>query len=166
MYFHLAPKSTSPDVIALSVKNTPTSQSALATGAAHPTVVPLTPLNTEGPSSSSPTGGLASGAKPEGSGLDSLRDLSVTDVTSTSVKLAWSAPEQAFDSFSVELNALSGMAQAHVTAVPGSARKAQIAGLSPGIRYEVSLYGMVEREQSLPLRAFVNTGIWTRDSLS
>uniref|UniRef100_A0A8C7GE98 Tenascin Ca n=1 Tax=Oncorhynchus kisutch TaxID=8019 RepID=A0A8C7GE98_ONCKI len=84
-------------------------------------------------------------------------DLNVTDVSPTSVRLAWSAPDEAFDSFLVEVNALSGMAQAHVTTVPGSARKTLIEGLSPGTRYEVSLYGKVEGEQSLPLHAFANT---------
>uniref|UniRef100_A0A8C7GAM1 Tenascin Ca n=1 Tax=Oncorhynchus kisutch TaxID=8019 RepID=A0A8C7GAM1_ONCKI len=62
-------------------------------------------------------------------------DLNVTDVSPTSVRLAWSAPDEAFDSFLVEVNALSGMAQAHVTTVPGSARKTLIEGLSPGTRF-------------------------------
>lgn len=161
MYFHLAPKSTSTDVVALSVKSAQTTQSP-DTGAVHPTVLPLAPLITEGPTSTSlyPTGHIPSGAEPEpeGSSLETLGDLNVTDVSPTSVRLAWSAPDEAFDSFLVEVNALSGMAQAHVTTVPGSARKTLIEGLSPGTRYEVSLYGKVEGEQSLPLHAFANTG--------
>uniref|UniRef100_A0A8C7MBK0 Tenascin Ca n=1 Tax=Oncorhynchus kisutch TaxID=8019 RepID=A0A8C7MBK0_ONCKI len=99
-------------------------------------------------------------ASTEASSLETLGDLNVTDVSPTSVRLAWSAPDEAFDSFLVEVNALSGMAQAHVTTVPGSARKTLIEGLSPGTRYEVSLYGKVEGEQSLPLHAFANTGTW------
>uniref|UniRef100_A0A8C7MBM4 Tenascin Ca n=1 Tax=Oncorhynchus kisutch TaxID=8019 RepID=A0A8C7MBM4_ONCKI len=95
-------------------------------------------------------------ASTEASSLETLGDLNVTDVSPTSVRLAWSAPDEAFDSFLVEVNALSGMAQAHVTTVPGSARKTLIEGLSPGTRYEVSLYGKVEGEQSLPLHAFFN----------
>eukprot|EP00063_Salmo_salar_P018023 XP_013992858.1 PREDICTED: tenascin-like isoform X4 [Salmo salar] len=155
-----APKSTSTDVVALSVKSAQTTQSP-DTGAVHPTVLPLAPLITEGPTSTSlyPTGHIPSGAEPEpeGSSLETLGDLNVTDVSPTSVRLAWSAPDEAFDSFLVEVNALSGMAQAHVTTVPGSARKTLIEGLSPGTRYEVSLYGKVEGEQSLPLHAFANT---------
>uniref|UniRef100_A0A8C7GD53 Tenascin Ca n=1 Tax=Oncorhynchus kisutch TaxID=8019 RepID=A0A8C7GD53_ONCKI len=103
-------------------------------------------------------------ASTEASSLETLGDLNVTDVSPTSVRLAWSAPDEAFDSFLVEVNALSGMAQAHVTTVPGSARKTLIEGLSPGTRYEVSLYGKVEGEQSLPLHAFANTGTWSSDS--
>uniref|UniRef100_A0A8C7GAA0 Tenascin Ca n=1 Tax=Oncorhynchus kisutch TaxID=8019 RepID=A0A8C7GAA0_ONCKI len=102
-------------------------------------------------------------ASTEASSLETLGDLNVTDVSPTSVRLAWSAPDEAFDSFLVEVNALSGMAQAHVTTVPGSARKTLIEGLSPGTRYEVSLYGKVEGEQSLPLHAFANTGTWKPD---
>ncbi|XP_024237865.1 tenascin isoform X4 [Oncorhynchus tshawytscha] len=155
-----APKSTSTDVVALSVKSAQTTQSP-DTGAVHPTVLPLAPLITEGPTSTSlyPTGDIPSGAEsePEASSLETLGDLNVTDVSPTSVRLAWSAPDEAFDSFLVEVNALSGMAQAHVTTVPGSARKTLIEGLSPGTRYEVSLYGKVEGEQSLPLHAFANT---------
>ncbi|XP_071008672.1 tenascin isoform X5 [Oncorhynchus clarkii lewisi] len=155
-----APKSTSTDVVALSVKSAQTTQSP-DTGAVHPTVLPLAPLITEGPTSTSlyPTGDIPSGAvsEPEGSSLETLGDLNVTDVSPTSVRLAWSAPDEAFDSFLVEVNALSGMAQAHVTTVPGSARKTLVEGLSPGTRYEVSLYGKVEGEQSLPLHAFANT---------
>uniref|UniRef100_A0A8C8F0U0 Zmp:0000000846 n=1 Tax=Oncorhynchus tshawytscha TaxID=74940 RepID=A0A8C8F0U0_ONCTS len=71
-------------------------------------------------------------ASTEASSLETLGDLNVTDVSPTSVRLAWSAPDEAFDSFLVEVNALSGMAQAHVTTVPGSARKTLIEGLSPG----------------------------------
>nr|XP_046226347.1 tenascin isoform X4 [Oncorhynchus gorbuscha] len=155
-----APKSTSTDVVALSVKSAQTTQSP-DTGAVHPTVLPLAPLITEGPTSTSlyPRGDIPSGAEsePGASSLETLGDLNVTDVSPTSVRLAWSAPDEAFDSFLVEVNALSRMAQTHVTTVPGSARKTLIEGLSPGTRYEVSLYGKVEGEQSLPLHAFANT---------
>uniref|UniRef100_A0A6Q2Y665 Zmp:0000000846 n=1 Tax=Esox lucius TaxID=8010 RepID=A0A6Q2Y665_ESOLU len=86
--------------------------------------------------------------------------LNITGVSPTSMRLAWSVPDKAFDSFSVEVDALSGMAQAHVSTVPGSARKAQIEGLSPGTQYKVLLYGKVKGEQLLPLRAFAKTGRW------
>uniref|UniRef100_A0A8C8F2D7 Tenascin n=1 Tax=Oncorhynchus tshawytscha TaxID=74940 RepID=A0A8C8F2D7_ONCTS len=140
------------------------------TGAVHPTVLPLAPLITEGPTSTSlyPTGDIPSGAEsePEASSLETLGDLNVTDVSPTSVRLAWSAPDEAFDSFLVEVNALSGMAQAHVTTVPGSARKTLIEGLSPGTRYEVSLYGKVEGEQSLPVVANLTVSDVTWDSFN
>lgn len=164
--FTIAPKPASPDVLALSIKDTPTtSQSALDTGAVQTTVTPLPSLNTEGPSSSE-CNGLTSGAEPEGSCLDVLGELTVPNLTSTTMTLAWSAPDETFDSFLVELNALSGMAQALVTTIPGSVRNAEIDGLSPGTRYDITLHGLVEGAWSLPLRAFATTGTWSRKPLS
>uniref|UniRef100_A0A667XQA7 Tenascin Ca n=1 Tax=Myripristis murdjan TaxID=586833 RepID=A0A667XQA7_9TELE len=92
-----------------------------------------------------------------GSSLDVFGELRVTNVTSASMRLAWSAPDEAFDSFLVELNAVSGKTQAHVTTVPGSVRKAEIEGLSPSTRYHITLHGLVEGERSLPLKVFATT---------
>ncbi|XP_038589921.1 tenascin isoform X1 [Micropterus salmoides] len=148
-----APKPTSSDV--LSIKDTPTTpQSALDTEAVQNSDPPH-PLNTEAPSSSD-TGVLRSGAEPESSNLDVLGDLTV-NVTSTSLSLAWSAPDQVFDSFLVELSAPSGVTQGHVTTLPGSVRKAEIEGLSPSTHYNITLQGLVEGKSSLPLKGFATT---------
>ncbi len=158
LLFTVAPKPTSPDVLTLSIKDAPTTpQSALDVEAVQ-NPDPLRPLNTEPPSTSD-TGVMSSGAEPESSSLDVLGDLTV-NVTSTSVSLAWSAPDEAFDSFLVELGAPSGVAQAHVTTLPGSARKAEIEGLSPSTHYEITVQGLVEEGRSLPLRGFATTGTW------
>ncbi|KAM4635374.1 tenascin isoform 2-T2 [Polymixia lowei] len=150
-----APKPTSPDVI-VKIKDAPTTpQSPLDTGAVE-TTVSLHPLSSEGPSLSD-TGGVTSGAGPQGSSLEVLGEIAVTNVTSTSMRLAWSAADGAFDSFLVEVNALSGTTRAHVTTVPGSVRRAEIEGLSPSTRYDITLHGLVEGEQSLPLKAFATT---------
>uniref|UniRef100_A0A7N8YBL8 Tenascin-like n=1 Tax=Mastacembelus armatus TaxID=205130 RepID=A0A7N8YBL8_9TELE len=78
----------------------------------------------------------------------------LTNVTSTSVILAWSAPDDTFDSFLVELSVLSGMAKPRVTTLPGSVRKAEIEDLSPSTHYNITLQGLVQGRQSLPLKAF------------
>ncbi|XP_010876350.3 tenascin isoform X2 [Esox lucius] len=149
-----APKSTTPDVGLLSVKSALTTQSP-DTGTVHPTVLSL------GPTPLSSMVDLPSEVEPEpessSSNLETQAHLNITGVSPTSMRLAWSVPDKAFDSFSVEVDALSGMAQAHVSTVPGSARKAQIEGLSPGTQYKVLLYGKVKGEQLLPLRAFAKT---------
>uniref|UniRef100_A0A8C4DTC4 Tenascin n=1 Tax=Dicentrarchus labrax TaxID=13489 RepID=A0A8C4DTC4_DICLA len=89
-------------------------------------------------------------------GLDVLGDLTV-NVTSTNISLAWSAPDEVFDSFLVEVSAPSGATQAHVTTLPGSVRKAEIEGLSPSTQYEITLRGLVEGKRSLPLKVFATT---------
>lgn len=160
LLFTLAPKPTSPDVLTLSIKDAPTTpQSALDVEAIQ-NPDPLRPLITEAPSASD-TGVMSSGAEPESSSLDVLRDLTV-NVTSTSVSLAWSAPDEVFDSFLVELGALSGATLAHVTLLPGSVRKAEIEGLSPSTHYEITVQGLVEGRRSLPLKVFATTGTWTK----
>ncbi|KAM3874145.1 tenascin-like [Diretmus argenteus] len=151
-----APTPTSSGVIMLSITDAPTTpQSALDAGAVQ-TAGPLHPLSSEGPSLSS-TGGITSGAEPEGPSLEVFGELTVTNVTSTSMKLAWSAPDEAFDSFLVELSPLSGMTQTQVTTVPGSVRKAEIEGLSPSTHYDITLHGLVEGRRSLPLKVFATT---------
>ncbi|XP_067431341.1 tenascin-like isoform X4 [Thunnus thynnus] len=151
-----ATKPTSPDVLSLSIKDAPTTpQSASDIGAVQ-TPEPLRPLSTEAPSSTD-TDVTSSGAEPESSTLDVLGDLTVTNVTASSVSLVWSAPDEVFDSFLVELSAPSALIQAHVTTVPGSMRKAEIEGLSPSTRYDIIIQGLVEGERSLPLRGFATT---------
>ncbi|XP_032395490.1 tenascin isoform X4 [Etheostoma spectabile] len=145
-----APTPTSPDVLVLSSKDAPTTQTTALDIEAVQNPDPLRPLNT------SDTGVMGSGAEPESSSLDVMGNLTVK-VTSTSVSLAWSAPTEAFDSFLVELSPLSGATQANVTTLHGSLRKAEIAGLSPSTRYGITLQGLVEGRRSLPLKVFATT---------
>ncbi|XP_056146263.1 LOW QUALITY PROTEIN: tenascin-like [Lampris incognitus] len=148
-----APIPTPPDVIA-STNHLPT-PSALDTRDAQTTAAsgPKTP---ERPGVSD-SGRTASGAEPERSSLGAFGELVVTNVTSTRVRLAWSAPGEAFDGFLVELKAPSGRTQSRVTTVPGSVRSAEIEGLFPSTRYDITLYGLVEGERSLPLKLFATT---------
>uniref|UniRef100_A0A665U024 Zmp:0000000846 n=1 Tax=Echeneis naucrates TaxID=173247 RepID=A0A665U024_ECHNA len=89
-------------------------------------------------------GVTSSGAEPEGSNVDALTNLKVTNVGSTRMSLAWSAPDEAFDGFLVEVSPPSGVTRAHVTTLPGSVRRAEIEGLSPSTDYDITLHGLVE----------------------
>ena len=161
LLFTIAPKPTSPDVLSLSIKDAPTTaQSASDIGAVQ-TPDPLRPLSTEAPSSSD-TDMMSSGAEPESSTLDVLGNLTVSNVTTSSVSLVWSAPDGAFDSFFVELSSPSGVTQTHVTTLPGSVRKAEIEGLSPSTSYDIIIQGLVEEKRSLPLRGYATTGTWSK----
>uniref|UniRef100_A0AAQ5YAY7 Zmp:0000000846 n=1 Tax=Amphiprion ocellaris TaxID=80972 RepID=A0AAQ5YAY7_AMPOC len=89
--------------------------------------------------------------------LEAVAVTGILNVTATSVILAWSAPEEAFDSFLVELSAASAAMQPHVTTLPGGARRAEIQGLSPSTHYDITLQGLVEGKPSLPLKVFATT---------
>ncbi|XP_047185462.1 tenascin isoform X2 [Scophthalmus maximus] len=149
-----APKPTSPDVLSLSIKDATTTPQSARDNATVPSADPVRPVNTQAPATADP-GVMSSGA--ERSNLDVLGELKVTNVTSTRVNLAWSAPDEAFDSFLVELTSPSGVTHAHVTTLPGSVRRAEIEGLSPSAHYDISLQGLVDGKRSLPLKVFATT---------
>uniref|UniRef100_A0A672RLY8 Tenascin-like n=1 Tax=Sinocyclocheilus grahami TaxID=75366 RepID=A0A672RLY8_SINGR len=77
-------------------------------------------------------------------------DLNVTDVSRNSLRLSWSAPDGAFDSFIVELNSTSNKSKDSVIEVSGEARQVHVDGLNPDTLYEITLCGMKEGEKSQP----------------
>lgn len=103
---------------------------------------------------------MSSGSEPESSKLI-LGNLTVS-AASTNVSLAWSAPDEAFDSFLLEVRAPTGATQVHVTTLSGHERKAEIEGLSPSTQYDITLHGLVEGKRSLPLKAIATTGTWSK----
>ncbi|XP_076020090.1 tenascin-like [Genypterus blacodes] len=149
-----APQPTTPDVIMMSIKDAPTTPMLVLDTGADQTPDTLPPLNTEPPAISD-SGVMTSGNEPENSNRSISGELTVTNVTSKSIKLAWSAPDEAFDSFVVELNALT--TQTRMTTLPGNVREAEIEGLSPSTRYDITLHGLVQGERSLPLKVFATT---------
>ncbi|MEQ2202635.1 hypothetical protein XENOCAPTIV_010193 [Xenoophorus captivus] len=147
LLFTVAP----PDVLALSIKEAPTTQSAEE----EEYIERVDNVNNEAPSDNDV---MISGTEPESSGMELLTDLTV-NVTATSMSLTWSAPDEVFGSFLVELVApLATAAQPQVIALPGSFRKAKIEGLLPSTLYEITLLGLMEGNRSLPLRVFTTTG--------
>ncbi|XP_055369202.1 tenascin isoform X2 [Betta splendens] len=135
-----APKPTSSDVLTLSIKDAPTTLQSTLDNRVIENPDYLRALST------SATEEMTSG--------NLLGDLKVIDVTSSSVSLAWSASDKAFDSFLVELSASS---QANVTRLPGNVRKAKIEALSPSTHYDITLQGLVQGKRSLPLKVFATT---------
>lgn len=72
--------------------------------------------------------------------------------------LSWSAPEGAFDGFTVELKSMSDKSIQNVFEVSGDAREVHIDALIPDVRYHITLYGMVEGEKSQAVSVQVKTG--------
>ncbi|MBN3299486.1 TENA protein, partial [Amia calva] len=95
--------------------------------------------------------------EPVSSSLEPLGDLNVTKVTQNSLGLAWAIPGGPYDSFLVELKDLKQSNKVYEVTVPGDARHTDLDGLSSGILYEVSLYGIAQGERSLSLKAIANT---------
>lgn len=79
-----------------------------------------------------------------------LSHLSVTDVTTSSLRLNWEAPPEAFDSFLLRFGVpspstlepqLRPLLQRELT-VPGTRRSAVLRDLHPGTLYTLTLYGL------------------------
>ncbi|XP_068077498.1 tenascin isoform X1 [Danio rerio] len=125
-----APKSTSPDVVALTVKRVSAAQPSVSTST----------LLTEDFKAEEP-----------------LSDLKVTEVGANSLRLSWQAPERAFSSFIIELNSTSNTSKDSIIKVSGEARHAHVEGLNADMNYEITLYGRKAGEKSQPISVFVKT---------
>nr|KAF6276800.1 tenascin XB [Myotis myotis] len=104
----------------------------------------LGPVSTEGTTGSAPAGQTPGGPGPR------LSQLSVTDVTTSSLRLNWEAPPGAFDSFLLRYGVPSAstlephlrpLLQREVT-VPGTQLSAVLRDLRPGTLYSLTLYGL------------------------
>ncbi|XP_060019160.1 tenascin-X isoform X8 [Lagenorhynchus albirostris] len=103
-----------------------------------------------GPVSAEGTTGPAPAGQTPGEPGPRLSHLSVTDVTTNSLRLSWEAPPKAFDSFllrfgvpslsTLELHPRPPL-QRELT-VPGTRRSAMLWDLSPGTLYTLTLYGL------------------------
>ncbi|XP_027880684.1 tenascin isoform X4 [Xiphophorus couchianus] len=140
-----------PDVLALSIKE---ASMAPEPAEEQESLKRVDKVHSESPSEND---AMVSGAEIESSGMELISGLAV-NVTATSVSLAWSAPDDAFDSFLVEMVAVSAAAaQPQANELPGSFRKAEIEGLLPSTMYEITLHGLMEGRRSVPLRVFTAT---------
>ncbi|XP_016518253.1 tenascin isoform X5 [Poecilia formosa] len=140
-----------PDVLALSIKEAPT---APEPAKEEENLERVDKVHSESPSEND---AMVSGAEIESSGMELISGLAV-NVTATRVSLTWSAPDDAFDSFLVEMVAVSAAAtQPQANELPGSFRKAEIEGLLPSTMYEITLQGLMEGRRSVPLRVFTAT---------
>ncbi|XP_045397706.1 tenascin-X [Lemur catta] len=104
----------------------------------------LGPVSTEGTTGPAPAGQTPGEPGPR------LSQLSVTDVTTSSLRLNWEAPPGAFDSFLLRFGVPSPstleprprpLLQRELT-VPGTRRSAVLRDLRPGTLYSLTLYGL------------------------
>ncbi|XP_026955088.1 tenascin-X isoform X2 [Sagmatias obliquidens] len=84
-----------------------------------------------------------------------LGELTVTDVTPSSVGLAWTVPEGQFDSFVVQYKDRDGQPQA--VPVAADQREATVPGLEPARKYKMNLYGLHGGQRMGPLSVVAMT---------
>lgn len=77
-----------------------------------------------------------------------LGELTVTDETSSSLRLHWTVPEGEFDSFVIQYKHRD---QPQVVPVEGPLRSALITNLDVGRKYKFVLYGFVGKKRHGPL---------------
>uniref|UniRef100_G1R3P0 Tenascin XB n=1 Tax=Nomascus leucogenys TaxID=61853 RepID=G1R3P0_NOMLE len=104
----------------------------------------LGPLSAEGTTGPAPAGQTSAESRPR------LSQLSVTDVTTSSLRLNWEAPPGAFDSFLLRFGVPSpSTLEPHPRPllqrelmVPGTRHSAVLRDLRPGTLYSLTLYGL------------------------
>ncbi|KAM9233249.1 tenascin-X [Dugong dugon] len=84
-----------------------------------------------------------------------LGELTVTDVTPTSVGLSWTVPEGEFDSFMVQYKDSNGQLQA--VAVAADQREVTIPSLEPSRKYKINFYGIHDGQRMGPLSVVAMT---------
>ncbi|XP_012890398.1 PREDICTED: tenascin-X [Dipodomys ordii] len=78
-----------------------------------------------------------------------LGDLTVTDVTPSSVSLSWTVPEGQFDSFMVQYKDRDGQLQE--VPVAGDELEVTVPNLEPARKYKMNVYGLHGRQRAGPL---------------
>ncbi|XP_044839700.1 tenascin-X isoform X1 [Mauremys mutica] len=85
-----------------------------------------------------------------------LEQLLVSEVTPTSLRLRWDAPEGDFDTFLVRYRA-EGRGPAQEVPVPGAQRSAVLRGLRPGTEYGLAVYGLRQGEETADVHGAART---------
>ncbi|XP_072890094.1 tenascin-X-like isoform X3 [Hemitrygon akajei] len=87
--------------------------------------------------------------------ISSLGGVSVSDVTSHGLRLSWTVEEGAFDSFLVRYADTKGRLASKEITASGDRRRITLTDLSPGTEYQLSLYGVLDGQETnaIPITA-------------
>ncbi|MBN3323873.1 TENA protein, partial [Atractosteus spatula] len=85
--------------------------------------------------------------------------LLVSDVTSDSFRLSWTADEDVFDRFIIKVRDSRKQAHPQELSASGEERTRDVTGLSGGTEYEVELYGVALGRRSQPIHGVARTGL-------
>ncbi|XP_021457861.2 tenascin isoform X3 [Oncorhynchus mykiss] len=83
----------------------------------------------------------------------------VSDITSDSFRLAWTADEDMFDRFVIKIKDSTKFAHPQEVNVLGDERTKILTGLTGGTEYEIELYGVTLEQRSQPITGVARTGL-------
>uniref|UniRef100_A0A8C8YZ64 Tenascin n=1 Tax=Prolemur simus TaxID=1328070 RepID=A0A8C8YZ64_PROSS len=89
--------------------------------------------------------------------LPELGDLAVTEVGWDGLKLNWTAPDQAYEHFVIQVQEANTLEAAQNLTVPGNLRAVDIPGLKAATPYRVSIYGVIRGSRTPVLSAEAST---------
>ncbi|XP_018432476.1 PREDICTED: tenascin [Nanorana parkeri] len=84
-------------------------------------------------------------------------NLAVTGVTPESFDLSWTATQDSFDGFDVEVTDEDRLQEPVKFNVPGNLRNTSISGLLPNTHYTIYLYGIIHGQRMQPIRVSATT---------
>nr|XP_019586745.1 PREDICTED: tenascin isoform X3 [Rhinolophus sinicus] len=87
-----------------------------------------------------------------------LENLTVTQVGWDGLKLNWTAADQAYEHFVIQVQEANGVEAAQNLTVPGSLRAVDIPGLQADTPYRVTIYGVIQGYRTPVLSAEASTG--------
>ncbi|XP_019586743.2 tenascin isoform X2 [Rhinolophus sinicus] len=87
-----------------------------------------------------------------------LENLTVTQVGWDGLKLNWTAADQAYEHFVIQVQEANGVEAAQNLTVPGSLRAVDIPGLQAATPYRVTIYGVIQGYRTPVLSAEASTG--------
>ncbi|XP_019512393.1 PREDICTED: tenascin isoform X1 [Hipposideros armiger] len=89
--------------------------------------------------------------------LPQLGDLTVTELGWDGLKLNWTAADQAYEHFVIQVQEANGVEAAQNLTVPGSLRAVDIPGLQAATPYRVTIYGVIRGYRTQVLSAEAST---------
>ncbi|XP_045738963.1 tenascin isoform X8 [Mirounga angustirostris] len=87
-----------------------------------------------------------------------LENLTVTEVGWDGLKLNWTAADQAYEHFVIQVQETNRMEAAQNLTVPGSLRAVDVPGLKAATPYRVTIYGVIRGHRTPVLSAEASTG--------
>ncbi|XP_039722713.1 tenascin isoform X9 [Pteropus medius] len=90
--------------------------------------------------------------------IPELENLTMTEVGWDGLKLNWTAADQAYEHFVIQVQEANKVESAQNLTVPGSLRAVDIPGLKAATRYRVTIYGVIRGYRTPVLSAEASTG--------
>ena len=87
-----------------------------------------------------------------------LENLTVTEAGWDGLRLNWTAADQAYEHFVIQVQEANGVEEARNLTVPGSLRTVDVPGLKAATPYRVTIHGVIRGYRTPVLSAEASTG--------